>query len=196
LGEHSGIEIKGESPGLVPGKAWKRKQYQRSWYPGDTVNLSIGQGYLLVTPLQLAGVGSAIAGRGELYRPRLVTKIISPTGEVIKEAEPVLRQKVDLRLGTWDEVLAGMRRVVNEERGTGRLAAHPSIVIAGKTGTVQVGSPPDYDKHAWFLALAPGDRPELVLALLLEDADSGGRTAAPLAGEFFQRYYAKRPEAR
>lgn len=195
MGERSGIEIKGESPGLVPGRAWKREQYQRSWYPGDTVNLSIGQGYLLVTPLQLAGVGSAIAGRGKLYQPRLVTKITSPTGEVIKEAEPVLRRKIDLRPGTWDEVLAGMRRVVNEERGTGRLAAHPSIVIVGKTGTVQVGSPPDYDKHAWFLALAPGDHPELVLVLLLEDADSGGQTAAPLAGEFFQRYYARMPEA-
>ncbi len=188
LGERSGIEIKGESPGLVPGRSWKRKQFQRSWYPGDTVNLSIGQGYLLVTPLQLAGFGAAIAGRGELYRPRLVTEITSPTGEVIKEAEPVSRRRIDLAEAAWDEVLAGMKRVVNDERGTGRLAAHPSVVIAGKTGTVQVGSPPEYDKHAWFLALAPAERPELVLVLLLEDAESGGQTAAPLAGEFFRRY--------
>ncbi len=188
LGELSGIEIRGESPGLLPGRAWKRRQYGRAWYPGDTVNLSIGQGYLLVTPLQLAGFGAAIAGRGELYRPRLVAAITSPTGEVIKEEEPLLRRQIELPPAAWEEVLSGMNRVVNEERGTGRLAAHPSVAIAGKTGTVQVGSPPEYDKHAWFLALAPADRPRLVLVLLLEDAESGGQTAAPLAGEFFRRY--------
>jgi penicillin-binding protein 2 len=190
MGERSGIEIRGESPGLVPGRAWKREQFGRSWYPGDTVNLSIGQGYLLVTPIQMAGMGAAIAGRGTLCRPRLVSAILSPTGEVIKEEDPVLRREVELSPGTWEEVLAGMKRVVNEERGTGRLAAHPSIPIAGKTGTIQVGSPPEYGTHAWFLALAPAGRPELVLALLLEDAESGGHSAAPVVGEFFRRYLA------
>lgn len=189
LGEPSGVEIKGESPGLVPGRAWKREQFKRAWYPGDTVNLSIGQGYLLVTPLQMAGLGAAIAGRGELYRPRLVGTITAPTGEVIKEEAPVLRRKIELPPFAWEEVLSGMTRVVNDERGTGRRAAHPTIAIAGKTGTVQVGAPPEYGTHAWFLALAPADRPELVLVLLLEDAESGGQSAAPLAGEFFRRYF-------
>lgn len=195
LGERSGIEIKGESAGLLPGRSWKREQFQRTWYPGDTVNLSIGQGYLLVTPIQMAGLGAAIAGRGTLYRPRLVSAILSPTGEVIKAEEPALRRKIELAPEAWEEVLSGMKRVVNEERGTGRQAAHPSIPIAGKTGTVQVGPPPEYGKHAWFLALAPADRPELVLALLLEDAESGGQTAAPVAGEFFRRYYQEPGEA-
>jgi len=188
LGERSGIEIRGEGAGLLPGRLWKRERFERSWYPGDTVNISIGQGYLLVTPIQMAEIGSAIANRGKLFRPRLVSKIVSPDGLVTLEEETALRREIDLPPGAWEEVLAGMRRVVNEERGTGRLAAHPSIPIAGKTGTVQVGSPPEYGIHAWFLALAPADRPRLVLALLLEDAESGGQTAAPVAGEFFRRY--------
>ena len=188
LGEPSGIEIRGESAGLVPGRSWKREQFGRTWYPGDTVNLSIGQGYLLVTPIQMAGMGAAIAGRGTLYRPRLVSAIVSPAGEVFREEEPELRRKIDLPPGAWEEVLTGMTRVVNEEQGTGRLAAHPSVPIAGKTGTIQVGSPPEYGTHAWFLALAPADRPRLVLVLLLEDAESGGHSAAPVAGEFFRRY--------
>ncbi len=188
LGEPSGIEIRGESAGLVPGRSWKREQFGRTWYPGDTVNLSIGQGYLLVTPIQMAGMGAAIAGRGTLYRPRLVSAIVSPAGEVFREEEPELRRMIDLPPGAWEEVLTGMTRVVNEEQGTGRLAAHPSVPIAGKTGTIQVGSPPEYGTHAWFLALAPADRPRLVLVLLLEDAESGGHSAAPVAGEFFRRY--------
>lgn len=189
LGEPSGIEIRGESGGLVPGRSWKREQFGRTWYPGDTVNLSIGQGYLLVTPIQMAGLGAAIAGRGTLYRPRLVSAIVSPAGEVVREEAPELRRKIDLPPGAWEEILAGMRRVVNEEGGTGRLAAHPSVPIAGKTGTIQVGSPPEYGTHAWFLALAPADRPRLVLVILLEDAESGGQSVAPVAGEFFRRYF-------
>ncbi len=189
LGEISGIGIKGESSGLLPGRAWKKEQIGRNWYPGDTVNLSIGQGYLLVTPIQMAGLGAAIAGRGTLYRPRLVSEIVSPGGEVIREEAPVLRREIELVPAAWNEVQAGMRRVVNDEDGTGRQAFHPSVALAGKTGTIQVGAPPDYGTHAWFLALAPAGHPELVLVLLLEEGESGSQTAAPLAGEFFHRYF-------
>ena len=188
LGERTGIGVKGERPGLLPGRGWKRERFRRSWYPGDTVNLSIGQGYLTVTPVQMAVIGAAIANRGEVYRPRLVAAVTSPDGEVIREEASFPLRRIELAPSAWEEVLAGMKLVVNEPGGTGRLAAHPSIPIAGKTGTVQVGAPPEFDKHAWFLALAPADNPELVLVILLEDAESGGQSAAPLAGEFFRRY--------
>ncbi len=189
LGKRTGIGIKGERPGLLPGRGWKREQFRRAWYPGDTVNLSIGQGYLAVTPIQMAGIGAAVANRGEIYRPRLVAAVTSPGGELIREEEPSPVNRIEIVPGAWGEVLAGMKRVVNEPGGTGRLAAHPEITVAGKTGTVQVGAPPEFDKHAWFLALAPADDPELVLVILLEDAESGGQSAAPLAGEFFRRYF-------
>ncbi len=189
LGEPSGVEIKRESGGLIPDRVWKKKVFKESWYPGDTVNISIGQGYLLVTPIQMAGLGCIIANQGTLYQPRIVKRITSPDGDIIKEPEPVIRKKMDIPKWIWRELLSGMIRVVNEEHGTGRAAAHDSITVAGKTGTVQVGSPPEYGKHAWFLALAPADDPEVVLAILLEDAESGGKDAAPLAGEFMRRYF-------
>ena len=189
LGERSGLEIRGESGGLIPDRAWKKKIIGESWYTGDTVNLSIGQGYLLVTPLQMASMGCIIANRGTLYQPRIVKRMISPEGEIIKEFEPVIRKKLDVPEEIWSELLSGMVRVVNEEHGTGRAAAHPVITVAGKSGTVQVGTPPEYGKHAWFLALAPADNPEVVLAIILEDAESGPRDAAPLAGEFMRRYF-------
>ncbi len=189
MGERSGIEIAGESAGIVPDRFWKKEVFGEPWYPGDTVNLSIGQGYLLVTPLQMASLGSMIAEKGTLYSPRIVRKIDSPNGEPIKEVEPFVRKQLDLPGRIWDEILAGMTRVVNDVNGTGHLAAQPSIKIAGKTGTIQVGSPSEYGKHAWFLALAPAEKPEIVLAILLEDAESGGQSAAPLAGEFMRRYF-------
>jgi len=151
--------------------------------------MSIGQGYLLITPIQMAGLGSIIANSGTLFRPEIIKKITSPVGELIKESEPIISKKVDFPADIFGELRAGMIRVVNDDQGTGRAAAHPLITVAGKTGTVQVGKPPEYTTHGWFLALAPAEKPEVVLAILLEGAESGGHEAAPLAGEFFRRYW-------
>ncbi len=191
MGKVSGLELGGERGGNLPGKSWKKKTIGEPWYPGDTVNLSIGQGYLLVTPFQVARLGCVIASGGNLYQPRVIEKITSPEGEVIKEFPPKVENRLDLPVELWDEIRAGMYRVVNAERGTGRKAAHPEISVSGKTGTVQVGAPPDYETHAWFLAFAPSDEPEIVLAVLLEYAESGPESAAPLVGEFMERYFAE-----
>jgi len=189
FGSLSGVEIDGERAGLVPDRAWKKKLLNEFWYPGDTVNMSIGQGYLLVTPIQMAGLGCIIANSGTLYRPVIIKKITSPVGEIIKESDTIVRKKVDFSEEIFGELRAGMVRVVNDDHGTGTAAAHPLITVAGKTGTVQVGRPPEYTTHGWFLALAPVEKPEVVLAILLEGAESGGHEAAPLAGEFFRRYW-------
>ncbi len=189
FGSISGLEIGGERAGLVPDRVWKKKVFKESWYPGDTVNMSIGQGYLLVTPLQMAGLGAIIANKGTLYRPRIVDRITSPEGEVIKESDSVVWKQIDLPEEIHREILGGMIRVVNAEHGTGTAAANPEITVAGKTGTIQVGRAPDYTTHAWFLAIAPAENPEVVLAIILEGGKSGGHVAAPLAGEFFRRYW-------
>lgn len=189
FGEVAGMEIGGERAGLVPDRVWKKKNIKEPWYPGDTVNMSIGQGYLLVTPLQMAELGCMIANKGILYRPRIVNKISSPEGEVIKESKPEIWKEIDFPEGIRREIISGMIRVVNSPSGTGQAAAHPAVTVAGKTGTIQVGIPPDYTTHAWFLALAPAENPEVVIAVLLEDAESGGQSAAPLVGKFLKEYF-------
>ena len=189
LGEKTGLEIAGERAGFLPSRQWKKAASGESWYPGDTVNLSIGQGYVLVTPLQLACLGCVIANGGKLYRPRIVTKVTSPDGRLIEEYPPILRREINLPPSIWKVLREGMDRVVNTEDGTGRAAASDVVSVSGKTGTVQVGSPPNYRNHAWFLAFAPSDNPEVVLAVILENAGSGGTQAAPLAGDFMKRYF-------
>ncbi len=189
FGEKAGIGLLGEKGGFVPSREWKKTALHEGWYPGDTANLSIGQGYIRVTPLQMAGLGALIASRGKLYKPRLVSRITNPRGETIEEYPPVVRREIRLPTRQWDDIWTGMGKVVNEEGGTGRGAAHPRVMVYGKTGTVQVGAPPDYSTHAWFLAFVPsGERP-IVLALILEEPGSGGEVAAPAAGEFFRKYY-------
>lgn len=192
LGEKTGLEIPGEKAGFLPGRSWKKAAFGESWYPGDTINLSIGQGYILVTPLQLAGVGCVIASGGELYRPRIVTKVTSVDGQLVEEYPPILKRKLNLSPFIWKVLREGMYRVVNTEDGTGRAAAPGIVSVSGKTGTAQVGSPPDYRNHAWFLSFAPADDPQMVLAVILENAGSGGKVAAPLAREFYQRYFQER----
>ncbi len=191
FGEVSGLESGRERKGNIPGNSWKKRVIGEPWYPGDTVNLSIGQGYLLVTPIQMARLSAAIATGGTIYQPRVVEKIISPDGEVIKEIPPKVGKRLELPDEVWNEIQAGMYRVVNSEVGTGRAAAHPVISVSGKTGTVQVGAPPDYETHAWFLAFAPSADPEIVLAVLLEYAESGPESAAPLVGEFMRLYFSE-----
>jgi penicillin-binding protein 2 len=189
FGEKPGIGLTGEKEGFVPSRQWKKSALREGWYPGDTANLCIGQGYIRATPLQLAGMGCVIASRGKLFKPRLVLKITNPKGETIEEFPTVIRREIRLPDRQWDDIWAGMYGVVNEAGGTGTLAAHPRITVYGKSGTVQVGAQPDYSTHAWFLAFVPtGERP-IVLALILEEPGSGGEVAAPVAGEFLKKYY-------
>ncbi|GIX30977.1 MAG: peptidoglycan glycosyltransferase [Porticoccaceae bacterium] len=198
LGEPTGIDLPGESAGIMPDRAWKRAAKGRPWYPGDTVNASIGQGYVLATPLQLAVMAARLARRGERLVPRLALRV----GEE-PLALPLLAGRIEAPEADWDAVLDAMVDVVHGPRGTAKgIAAGLSYTIAGKTGTAQVyslGQEETYDErrvaqhrrdHALFIAFAPAERPEVALGLIVENGGHGSSAAAPVARRVLDRYMA------
>jgi penicillin-binding protein 2 len=206
LGQPTGIDVEGEKPGLVPSRDWKQKAFsqpgERVWFPGDTVIIGIGQGYLLATPLQLAHMASLIAGRGHSFEPRFVTAVRDPsTGEVHK-LEPKPSPPVEVGdAALWQRIVDGMVGVTSPPRGTARgSAAGAPYQIAGKTGTVQVfsvGQTEKYDEkqvaerlrdHALFVAFAPAEAPRIALSVLVENGRSGSGTAAPVARKILDAY--------
>ena len=170
FGERTGIELPGEHSGLLPDDAWKRRVYKDRWRSGDTCNLSIGQGALSVTPLQMGMFMAALANGGTVYRPRLVLDG-SRDGDVLS------------RLSWSPEALSvvrnGMYDVVQAPSGTGKYARVPGTEMAGKTGTAEYGSRSNRHKHTWMTAYFPFHRPRYAVALVVEDGLSGGRTCAP-----------------
>lgn len=184
LGEKTGIDLPGELEGLVPSQEWKIKTFNQVWYPGDTINLSIGQGYLLATPYQIHNMVCTIASEGEMVRPFHVEKIVSPTGEVIKQLEPELIKKVEVSPETFRIVKEGMRRVVLD--GTGKLANIEGLEVAGKTGTAQN---PQGENHAWFVGFAPYPNPEICITVFVEHGGDGSQAAAPIASKIIQKYF-------
>ncbi len=178
-GQKTDIDLDYEVPGLLPDSAWKERIYHDRWRDGDTCNLSIGQGALAVTPMQMVMMAATMANGGTLYRPRLVTGI-REAGE--KEFRPT-----PVRVGNelhWAPeniraVREGMRDVVMAARGTGRLAGVPGVEMAGKTGTAEIGRKGEGHKLGWMIAFAPFDHPKYAMVLMIEEAVSGGSTAAP-----------------
>lgn len=189
LGASSGLDIRpADSPGVVPDPAWKRSEMLEIWFPGDTVNVSIGQGYLQVTPLQMALMYMGIANRGVVYQPYLIQSIIAPTGEIVHEREPVVLSRLEAPASHWDVLHAGLRAVVAGSRGTARNAFRDfPVEVAGKTGSAQV--PGGGETHAWFAAFAPVDDPEVVVAVLIEHGGGGGAAAAPAACRVLAAYF-------
>src|SRR5690606_29497633 len=157
LGRSTGLDIRPQdAAGLVPDPAWKRAAHGELWYPGDTANVSIGQGFLQVTPLQLAVMYAGLANRGAVYEPYLVQAIISPSGEEIYRREPRLLSYLEASPASWNTVHRSLLAVTSGERGTARSAFERfPIPVAGKTGSAQVA--PSRDTHAWFAAYAPAD---------------------------------------
>jgi penicillin-binding protein 2 len=179
FGRKTEISLDFERPGLVPDQAWKRAERRDSWRDGDTCNLSIGQGALLVTPLQLAMYAAALANGGTLWKPRLVRQIVPAEGA----AQEILPVPAPDSPG-WEArhirvVRDGMRDAVNELDGSGKRAKLPAVVVAAKTGTAEYGVKGAGRKMTWMIAFAPFDEPRYALALLVEDGVSGGTTAAP-----------------
>ncbi len=183
LGEKTQIDITSEQQGILPSTSWKRTRMGQPWYPGETLSVGIGQGYMLATPVQLAQAVMVIANRGTSFRPALVRQIGETT------VAPVPRPAVAADESHWAAVIAGMMDVVHHERGTAAsIAKGLSYTIAGKTGTSQViGIAQDdvYDEkeiaerhrnHGWFVAFAPVDEPRIVVVVLAENG--GGSSAA------------------
>lgn len=185
LGRETGIELGRERQGLIPNTKWKQERKKQQWYLGETFNAAIGQGYVAVTPLQLAVMTGTIANGGNLYKPTL-----------IKDAQPVISGRARVRPETLEIIKKGLSGVVSEPGGTGWAAKSQFISIAGKTGTAQVvavksGSPylsERFRDHAWFVAFAPVEKPEIALAVFVEHGGHGGGAAAPIAKRAIEGY--------
>jgi penicillin-binding protein 2 len=179
MGDRTGIELEGEAKGLVPDAAWKQRVYEDGWRDGDTCNISIGQGALLVTPLQLAVMTAALANGGTVYRPRLVLGSRPELSDTFSATEPVVINRMLWERKHLNLVRTGMRDVVMSPTGTGRSARIPGVVMAGKTGTAEFGRKDEKRRHAWMVAFAPYDAPRYAVAMLIDEGVSGGETAAP-----------------
>jgi penicillin-binding protein 2 len=192
LGEKSGIPLTGESGGVLPGPAWLRSvNPAERWSDGHTANVSIGQGYVLATPRQMAMVTAAIANGGTAFAPRLIHRVLDhegtdardpASGNLCAPHEAKIRgvlRKDPAAAAQHEAVREGMRRVVAD--GTGRRALIEGVSVAGKTGTAQFWRDDQKDNHAWFIAYAPCEAPRLALCVLVQGAKSGGGVAAPIA---------------
>jgi penicillin-binding protein 2 len=199
LGEKTGAALDDERGGTIPDTEWKRKRFRQPWFPGETVSVAIGQGYVTVTPLQLANMMAAVANGGKLYRPRLVNKVESVDGATVREYGPELIRTIELKPDTLTRVHNALTDVVNGAGGTGGSARSQSIAIAGKTGTAQVVEmKAAYLKseqlsqfqrdHAWFVAYAPAQNPRVAIAVLVEHGGHGGAAAAPMAKKVFEKF--------
>jgi penicillin-binding protein 2 len=178
LGQKTGVEVESESAGTVPSLEWQ-KQNRTGWSEGDTCNLAIGQGYLAVTPLQMAVLTATIANGGDLYRPRLVQARRAPDSASFVESPSERVRHMDWSPAALFTVRQGMRDVIMAPDGTGRRAAVEGLDFAGKTGTAEYGEKEDRTKHTWMIAFAPFDQPRYAVAMLVEDGDSGGGTVGP-----------------
>lgn len=186
IGQNTGLDLPNEATGFIPSEAWKRRVKNEVWYPGDTLHLAIGQGDLLVTPLQVANYTSAIANGGTLYKPYLVSAIKKSSGAIIEDIKPqVIRSNV-----VSDDILKivreGLRSAVTV--GSARSLADLPYPAAGKTGTAQVDS--KNLPHAWFAGFMPYENPEMVVMVLVENGGEGSAIATPIAKEIFS-WYAK-----
>jgi len=203
FGTKTGVPLHGEKSGLVPSSEWKRKVYKVKWYEGETISVSVGQGYMLTTPLQLLNAYAAIANGGTLWRPIIVEEITTPEGKVISRAEPEKRGELGISEKTMSHVRDGLRGVTHDEGGTARfLSRTTDLKIAGKTGTAQVARlikrtkniesiAYKYRDHAWFAGFAPYDDPQIAVVVIVEHGGFGASAAAPVAREVFKAYLGK-----
>ena len=206
LGHASGIDIGGEHNGLVPSREWKRNAFRdradQRWYHGETVIASIGQGYMLATPLQLANAIATVATRGVRYQPRIVAATENTlSGERILNKPQRLDDIALDDVTNWDTVIDAMHAVMHGLRGTARAAGrNAKYEMAGKSGTSQVFSlsqDEEYDEeiiderlrdHALFVAFAPVDNPRIAVAVVVENGSSGSRVAGPIARQIMDEY--------
>jgi penicillin-binding protein 2 len=191
LGTPPGTDLGGEKPGLVPMVRPARQRRGRGWQAGDTVNIAIGQGRLLVTPMQIARMMGAVANGGILWKPRLVQRVERPDGTLAYAASSKMTGQVDLSPAVWGFLRHALTGVVNEG-GTGAAARIPGVLVAGKTGTAQSIAKSDASKgqdHAWFASFAPADDPQVVVVVLVERGGKGGQVAAPIARQIYQALF-------
>jgi penicillin-binding protein 2 len=198
LGKETGIDLPGESAGLVPTNAWKVSQPWNTrgepWLTGDTYNVSIGQGYLLTTPLQMANVVSVIANGGTLYRPQLVYQIVNADGQVVRGFTKESLGRVNMSARNLELVREGMRAAVT--RGTAISTNFANLAVVGKTGTAEFGQLDEKGErpsHAWFLSYAPESNAQVALAVFIEGGQNGAKYAVPVAAQIY-KYLFRQPD--
>jgi penicillin-binding protein 2 len=201
LGAPTGLVADGEKAGIVPSSAWKKRVLREKWYTGETVSVAIGQGFTLVTPIQMAVLISAVANDGEIFRPMLVRRIEESDGSVVRTFSPKSRGRLPVKPKNLKIIQKALRGVVHDKRGTGFRAKIKGIEVAWKTGTAQVvrlkerkdskmqqEGPRLRRDHAWFVAYAPFDKPTIAVVVLAEHAGKGGSRYAPLAKGLISEY--------
>ena len=202
LGSPTRLGLSQEKRGLIPTTRWKLRNKKEPWLLGETISASIGQGYNLVTPIQQASMISAVANGGVLLKPYLVKRIEGPEGHSHNEFFPNIVGQLEVDPDHLEQVRKALRDVVNGARGTAKKSRLKNIVVSGKTGTAQVvrmksneelekgeAIPVKYRDHAWFVAFAPYEKPEIAVSVIIEHGGHGGATAAPIAGAVLKKYF-------
>lgn len=205
LGAPLGIDLPREKGGLIPTKQWKLSRFRQAWQAGETISIAIGQGFNLVTPLQLANVYAVLANGGSLYRPRLLKQLESSDGRIVKVYEPEKQAVLSVNPQNIQIINRALWGVVNEKGGTGYILKRKEQDVCGKTGTAQVIGLPqdakarkmrqasgDFGDHALFVCFAPYGNPEIVVAVILENAGHGGSAAAPVARKVIEAYFGRK----
>ncbi|MDH3999160.1 MAG: penicillin-binding protein 2, partial [Desulfuromonadales bacterium] len=205
LGQASGFTFGRERSGLIPTKAWKKRRFGASWYKGETVNTSIGQGFVLTTPMQLAVMTAAIANGGTVWKPQVVQKVVTLEGEEEWLLQPEKRSETSWPKENLALIRQAMESVVNDVGGTARRSKLETVRFAGKTGTAQVVrrksdeeeeaatdedvTPYRFRDHALFVSYAPADNPQIAIAVVVEHGEHGSSAAAPIAKAMYDSYF-------
>jgi len=204
FGTKTGIQLPNESKGFMPDRVWKKKIKKDEWWPGETISISIGQGGVIVTPIQLVNMMAAIGNRGYLYRPNLIHKVISKTSSDQWDSESKLLARISLEDSHWDILIEGLEGVVQGRSGTARKIKMMEMNIAGKTGTAQVISsdalrklnyppgevPERYLDHNWFAGFAPAENPQVAVLVFIENGGKeGARSKALIARKVLMKWY-------
>jgi penicillin-binding protein 2 len=205
LGQKTGIELDNERSGLIPSSRWKERRYHERWYPAETLSVAIGQGYVAITPLQLAELAAEVGNGGTFYQPQFVKEIDALDGTPVKVFPPIIRKRVHIDPAVLAEVRSAMVGVVNAADGTAHGARLDNVVVAGKTGTAQVvkeaqgvrvkenQGPVKYRDHGWFIAFAPADHPRIAIACIIEHGGHGGSSAGPVVKAVMEEFFMKNP---
>lgn len=208
FGQVTGVDIPGEAAGVLPSRAWKRGRFNQPWYPGETVIAGIGQGFNVVTPLQLAVALSTLVNGGKRFEPRLLYAAKQPGDERVQRIQaPLVEQVPVVQAANWQAVQSGMRRVIHGPAGTARaLLPLDGYEMAGKSGTAQVVKMSQEEEkqssdvaahlrhHALFIAYAPYEQPTIVVAVVVEHGGGGSREAAPVAKSVIEAWLAQEPQ--
>lgn len=189
LGEPTGIDLPGESSGLLPDGEWKKRVKKEPWYIGDTYHVSIGQGDLLVTPLQMLRATAVIANGGKLLQPQLVNKIVGPDGKVIKEFGPRIERENFIKTDVIQTVAKGMRMAVTEPSGSVHSFNELPVSVAAKTGTAQFLN--NAKTHAWIECFAPYEKPEIAVIILADGGGGNYAIASPIAKDIINYYFTR-----